>query len=873
MKKTFSWECFDVPFLQAILCSEKTKKSIRPRPGTLIDDKDGLIPRMNMLCHKPDEHFVRRYHTEIADSFLAGSIHLVSLMQALAKIKYRGVRVTDMDQMLLQFKRLRMTSTVITLVLKELYNHGYQQNGDSEDVSIFTTPKRIDLFSCVPDELPMYDYQSEAIEKLHQHFMVDNKTSGILAMPTGSGKTRVATKFLLESVIAQGWQVIWLTHRAMLIEQTADSFYTHAGSVLRRTAPKKEEFKMVCVSGSHATIRATELDDDLMICGVQSLVRNLPFLQAVLKANVMIVVDEAHHTLAPSYRLIIQEIRKHGQNVKLLGLTATPSRLSEADTQRLMRIFDNTIIHSVPMSKLIADGYLSKPRYEQINTNIDFYTQITLDEQRYIRKWGELSPETMDRIAQVAERNTLIADTYTKHASRYGKTLIFALNATHCIGLCEELQKRGIKCDYIYCAHPGNEEKISHFKKGELDVLVNINVMTEGNDVPDIQTVFLTRPTSSDVLLMQMIGRGMRGVGSGGTETVNIVDFHDNWGSFANWLNPEFVVGDVDLPEEPETQTQKRKPTEMVPWAMIRELLDGVQTSAIATEAPLSSLPIGWYDVIDEDGNDSKVLVFESQLTGYLALWKDKKAILEDDKYTGQNAQSDYFPEFGLIPSAKDLQLLMNLYRATGEFPHLYQFAQRKAVDAAVVAQRLKEDNIGIDDIHQHISAIYERYSDTIDSLYGGLEGYQSRVWDFVRYPNGIRPLGMKIAEMDEESLTLDRTPCYDVQELTQEVLTEMFEDYGRVPPIQWTLRPLEGYFGQYSRWDDADQIKINCVLNSPDVPREVLKYVIYHELLHRDNITHDKAFRALEHQYPNWTQHERFLDFTFPKFDLKYAL
>ena len=871
MKKTFSWEHFDIPFLQAILYSEKTRKAIRP--GYLIEDKDGLIPRMNMLCHKPDEHFVRRYHTEIADSFLAGSIHLVSLMQALEKLKYRGVRVTDMDQMLLQFKRLRMTSTVITLLLKELYNRGYKYESFSEDISIFTNPKRIDLAACIPDELPMYGYQSEAVERLHQHYMVENKSSGILAMPTGSGKTRVATKFLLESLIAQGWQVIWLTHRAMLIEQTADSFYTHAGSVLRRVAPKKTEFKMVCVSGSHATIRATEIDDDLIICGVQSLVRNLPFLQAVLKSNVTIVVDEAHHTLAPSYRLIIQEIRKHGKNVKFLGLTATPSRLNEVDTQRLMRIFDNTIIHSVPMSKLIADGYLSKPRYEQVNTNINFHTQITLDEQRYIRKWGELSPETMDRIAQVAERNTLIADTYTNNASRYGKTLIFALNVTHCIGLCEELQKRSVKCDYIYSAHPGNEEKISRFKKGDLDVLVNINVMTEGNDVPDIQTVFLTRPTSSDVLLMQMIGRGMRGVGSGGTETVNVVDFHDNWGSFANWLNPEFVVGDIDLPEEPDPQTKKRKPTEIVPWAMISELLDGVQTSVVASEAPFSALPIGWYDVVDEDGNDSKVLVFESQLAGFLALWKDKKNALQNDEYTGLNAQNDYFPGFGLIPSAKDLQLLLDLYRATGEFPHLHQFVQRKAVDAALIAQRLKDDNVGVEDIPGYIAAIYERHSDTIDSLYGSAEGYESRVWDFVRYPNGIRPLGMKIAEIPEESLILDRTPCYDLQELTEEVLRDMFADFGRVPPIRWTLRPMEAYFGQYSRWEDGNQIKINCVLNSQDVPKEVVKYVIYHELLHRDNPTHDKAFRTLEHLYPNWTQCERFLDFTFPKFDLKYAL
>lgn len=873
MKKGFTWNNFDVPFLQAILYSEKTKKTIRP--GYQIDDKDGLIPRMNMLCHQPDEHFVRCYREEITDHFFAGNIHLVSLMKALEKRKYRGVRVANMDQMLIQFKRLRMTSTVITLVLKKLYTQGSQRAQEEDDISIFTTPKRIDLTSCVPDALSMYDYQDEAIDHLRKYYLEGKGRAGILAMPTGSGKTRVATKFLLEHMVANGWQVIWLTHRAMLIEQTADSFYTHSGSVLRYAAPQKDEFKMVCVSGSHATIRATEPDDDLMIFSVQSLVRNLPFLQAVLKEKVIVVVDEAHHTLAPSYRMIIKEVRKLGKDVRLLGLTATPSRLSEVDTQRLMQIFDNKIIYSVPMSMLITRGFLSKPKYSRVDTQINFHTQITLDEQRYISKWGELAPETMERMAQVAERNTLIADTYVANAKVYGKTLIFALNATHCISLCEELQKRGIRCDYIYCAHPGNEEKIARFKRGDLDVLVNINVMTEGNDVPDIQTVFLTRPTSSDVLLMQMIGRGMRGVGSGGTETVNIVDFHDNWGSFANWLNPEFLIStEMEISDPEELEESKRKPSQMVPWAMIRELLDGVQTS-IATgdqRSAFSALPLGWYDAVDEDGNDSKVLVFESQLSGFLLLWKNKDS-LSDKNYTGQNAQDDYFEGFGLTPSAKDLQFLLDLYRTTGEFPHLHQFAQRKAVDAALLAQKLKDENVGVADLRQRIATVYEQYAETIDSLYGSLESYEKRVLDFIHYPNGVKPLGTKIEELPEEALTLDRTPCYDLQELTAEVVSEMFTDFGHVPPISWTRRPMEGYFGQYTKWEDRDQIKINSLLNSPDVPRETVKYVIYHELLHRDNLTHDQAFRHLEHQYPNWTQHERFLDFTFPKFDIKYAV
>ncbi len=177
MTKGFTWNNFDVPFLQAILYSEKTKKTIRP--GYQIDDKDGLIPRMHMLCHQPDEHFVRRYREEITDHFFAGSIHLVSLMKALEKRRYRGVRVADMEQMLQHFKRLRMTSTVITLVLKELYDQGNQRVTEDDDISIFTMPKHIDLTACIPDALSMYDYQDEAIEQLQKYYLEENKRAGI----------------------------------------------------------------------------------------------------------------------------------------------------------------------------------------------------------------------------------------------------------------------------------------------------------------------------------------------------------------------------------------------------------------------------------------------------------------------------------------------------------------------------------------------------------------------------------------------------------------------------------------------------------------------------------------------------------------------
>ncbi len=873
MKNNFTWERFELQFIKRIVYSSQTRPNLRPKRD--VNDLILLLPYIDRICPRPEEKFIRHYYQEIMDGFFANSTHLVSIMKAFVKINYQGAKLGSMDEMLVCLKSFRLTTTVLRLILSEFYRQGKQTQLE-DDVSIFTYPKTIDLTNSIANELPLFDYQEAAVSSLKEHFIENNQRAGVLQMPTGSGKTRMAVRFLLQDMVSRGYQVVWLTHRAMLIEQTADSIY-QAAPIIKLTNKDKDSFKMVCVSGQHSTVRALESDDDVMIFSVQSLCKNLPYLQAVLHDNVLIVVDEAHHTLAPSYRLIIETIQGLVPNVKLLGLTATPVRMTDTATNQLMSLFDYQIIAETPMSSLIAKGILATPYYHPINTNIDFDTTITLDEQNYIRKWGELSPALMEVVARTAERNELIIRTYMNRREEFGKTLIFALNATHCISLCEGLQKEAVRCDYIYCAHSGNAEKIARFKSGDLDVLVNINIMTEGSDVPEIQTVFLTRPTSSDVLLMQMIGRGMRGKGCGGTETVNIVDFHDIWGSFAAWLNPALTLPG-DPPPIVDTTTVAGDKSELFPWAMFHDLFEGVKTSFAGTLFQNSILPTGWYDVLDEYCNDRKVLLFESQMDGYKQLWADRKTWEDDASFDGEAALNKYFGGFGWIPSARDLQDVIDYYRLDNKMLHLNLFTSRKEIDAGCVAARLKEANARLSEIDDEISRVYGENQIIIDSIYGDLDTYTERVNDFLRYPKGIPPFGMKIDELPFEFLTLDRTPVYDLKELAREVVEEMFDGvYSELPPISWTDRPYSTYFGVYT-WpidpaNGSDSIRINCVLNSKDVPRETVKYVLYHELLHKENHTHNKAFRNLEHQYPDYTAHEKFLAFTFPKFDLKYAL
>lgn len=219
----------------------------------------------------------------------------------------------------------------------------------------------------------------------------------------------------------------------------------------------------------------------------------------------------------------------------------------------------------------------------------------------------------------------------------------------HCRLLCDELKKRGVKCDCIYSGNEDNSYIIEQFKSGKFDVLVNVNIMTEGSDVPDIETVFLTRPTQSEGLLMQMIGRGMRGIQAGGTEKVNLVDFNDKWTVFNKWLNPKWLFAEIDENEETEEeQTQaetaisEEEQEEIYSWELCKEAYNILSAKAM-TYNSLVTLPSCWYSLIDEDGYDYTLLAFEDQLKGYVNLMKDKKEIVSSESVDVPKLIEKYF--------------------------------------------------------------------------------------------------------------------------------------------------------------------------------------------------------------------------------------
>ena len=880
--KQMNWDNFSVKFLQSILYNEKTPQMLQPEIKT--DDKTLLAPFMDSIFDNHD-YFIKNYRNEIEDYFLTEGNHLVNVVTRLSKMNI-GIYLGKQEDMLFNLKQKKLSQTMIDTYRNEILAVGL--DGKFDVKTKFPRPRSIDLKNSSGSEenVKLRPYQENAIFAMKKHFIDENKSAGILQMPTGSGKTLTSVYFLLTEMVSRGYQIIWLAHRAMLIEQAAESFYKFAPIVKDKMENPPPKFNMICISSIHSHATMMNKRDNLIVSTVPSLYYSKKRLKSVLKNKVMIVIDEAHHSIAQTYRTILETIRENRPEAKLLGLSATPIRGSDKDTKTLWKIFESKEpIFSVSMSELINDGTLSKPLPTSIQTNTDIETIIDKKEVGYIQKMHDIPESLIDKIARTNPRNELIVDEYVKNKDKYGKTIVFALNGIHCNALDDAFKARGIKSGSVYTHNTGNDKIIERFRDNtrpdHLDVLININMLTEGSDIPDIQTVFLTRPTQSEALLMQMVGRGMRGVDSGGTEVCNIVDFCDKWSDITRWLNPKLIFGDIDLPPN-EKKIYKPYYYTLYPWDLIRAVMRGITYKGAFVIKNVTVLPLGWYSIVDESGNDEQILVFENQLDSYNRLKEDVKYISENlDKadFNSREMLIAYFSGFGLMPTEDELHDLIAYYKNEGKFPELQSFEERNQIDPYVVASKIKlKSQTFVDTINQ-IEKIYNEHKEIINDLYGGKDYYQRRIVDFMQYPKGIAPLGTIIEEVEKEFYKLDPNEFNEpLEKLLDEVIAEQSDNLGTnfvKPPISWTPRAYKSYFAQYNYRDDRkdDFIVVNCVLNSNSVPREVLKFLIYHECLHQRFSKHNLEFKEYEQKYPDFHEHENWLDRIFPDFVRDYAM
>lgn len=321
-------------------------------------------------------------------------------------------------------------------------------------------------------------YQQEALDAM-MRFYNKGVNRQLVVLPTGAGKTVIFSH--LPVINKNLTPMLVLAHRTELLDQ----------------AKSKIE-----ASNPHLSVEIEQADRkaghvDVVVASVATLGRNntpriMAYPQNYFKT---IVIDEAHHAAAPSYRRIVDYFNFD----YILGVTATPQR---SDSVRLIDIFQE-IVYYKTIKDLIEDGWLARLVGYRITTDTDL-TEVGIND-------GDFVQSQLEDAVNNPKRNALILSSY-KEICKERKTVIFAAGVQHANDLALFFKEASVDCEVILGTTPREERQsiFQAFSSGSIKVLINVGVLTEGFDEPTIQAIILARPTRSNLLYTQIVGRGTR---------------------------------------------------------------------------------------------------------------------------------------------------------------------------------------------------------------------------------------------------------------------------------------------------------------------------------------------------------------------------
>lgn len=351
--------------------------------------------------------------------------------------------------------------------------------------------------------LELREHQEDALLAL-ERMRAEGKTIGLLEHATGAGKTMTA---IADARRLEG-PTLWLVHRRDLVAQTHREF--------QRLWPEAATGRFY--GGEHET------EADNLVGIIQSVAEHLDDFGP--RQFSYIVIDEAHHAAADSYRRILE----YFQPQFILGLTATAER---ADGQNLLDLFRNCA-HRLTLQEAVERGELVPIRCVRVKTNVDL-SRLRYNQVQYNRR-------DVEDVIAIPARDRLIVETYLDHVPNR-KAVAFAVNVRHGEALAEEFRRRGVPAKSVSGRMPNREREqtIAAFHEGQLRVLCACDILNEGWDCPDVEVLLMARPTLSRVIYLQQLGRGTRK--APGKECLVVFDFVDNASRYNQALSAHRVLG------------------------------------------------------------------------------------------------------------------------------------------------------------------------------------------------------------------------------------------------------------------------------------------------------------------------------------------
>ena len=356
----------------------------------------------------------------------------------------------------------------------------------------------------------------------------------MLHMPTGSGKTRTAMSIVANILNrSEPGLVVWLAHSEELCEQAVDEFKSAWGALGNRPVDIQRWW------GSHALSSLGR--DGVVIAGLAKVFASARSSTAEIGALAghvnLVVMDEAHQAIAPTYQLILELLTQSGRPTPLLGLTATPGRTwNDIDEdQRLADSFRGRKVslevegYESPVIYLVDEGYLADTEFVQLEYTSG--SELSQQELTEIRDSLDIPQRFINALAVDEQRNLLILGRAEAMARRHKRIIVFAATKDHALVLATVLRARGHWAYSVTGETPGPERArvISEFKEAddEIRIIVNYGVLTTGFDAPQTSAALIARPTKSLVLFSQMVGRATRGPRAGGNKTAEVATVVD----------------------------------------------------------------------------------------------------------------------------------------------------------------------------------------------------------------------------------------------------------------------------------------------------------------------------------------------------------
>ena len=325
-------------------------------------------------------------------------------------------------------------------------------------------------------EIKLFDYQEDMKERIEKALRLHR--SVMAQMPTGTGKTYLLTAVIDSFVSNNPMEKVWIVaHRRELVSQIDET---------------------VRKFHSYSTSNTSSLLSSVKAMSIQWLMRHYDEIE---EEPGMIVIDEAHHALAKTYKEMWERFPK----AKFLGLTATPCRLNG---KGFTDLFD-VLVQSWDVPEFISKGRLAT--YDFVSIKSDGVTQRLIDSLQKRGADGDYQNKEMDMLLN---KKPSIERLYwsLEEFGKDRKGIVYAINISHAQKITKLYQENGVKAIAIDSKTPATERQqdIEAFKKGDIQVLVNVDIFSEGFDCPDVEFVQLARPTLSLAKYLQMVGRGLR---------------------------------------------------------------------------------------------------------------------------------------------------------------------------------------------------------------------------------------------------------------------------------------------------------------------------------------------------------------------------